>query len=85
MANGDPINNLAVYLAKLIRGEVARPPYYLKRGFLTTAKRVLPKRWWALHRQREGRSRPISPIYVKDVLSPAEMNERIARWEAILA
>ncbi len=85
MANGDPIKNLARYMQKLISGEAPRPSYYLNRDFLTPAKRILPKRWWALHRRREGRSRPISPIYVKDVLSPTDMQGRIARWEALLA
>jgi surface carbohydrate biosynthesis protein len=84
MSNGDSIQNLSTYLGKLARGEVARPTYYLKRDFLTPAKRMLPKSWWALHRQREGRSRPVSPVYVKDVLPRADMENLIARWESVL-
>ncbi len=85
MSNGDAIKNLATYMNRLVSGEVARPAAYLNRDFLTPAKRILPKRLWALYRQKEWQSKPIPPIYVKEVLTPIEMEERIARWEGILA
>jgi surface carbohydrate biosynthesis protein len=84
MSKGDAIRNLSNYLAKLVRGEIARPPYYLKRDFLSPAKRFLPVRLWALYRHYSERNRPVSPEYVKDVLSPIEMQNRIGKWERIL-
>jgi hypothetical protein len=84
MSNGDAIKNLAVYMNDLVSGKGARPAAYKNRGFLTPAKRILPKRLWALYRQKEWQSKPIAPIYVKEVLTPVEMEERIAKWEEIL-
>lgn len=85
MSSGDSIGNLAAYLARLVKGEVVQPPSYLDRRFLTPAKRLLPRRWWALYRRREGRTKAVLPVYVKDVLSAEELESRLARWGAILA
>jgi hypothetical protein len=85
MSKGDAIRNLSAYLNKLVRGEVACPPYYLKRDFLTPAKRLLPTTLWRLYRHFSERNRPVLPEYLKDVLSPVEIQNRISRWEGILA
>jgi len=85
MSKGDAIQNLSAYLDKLVRGEVVCPPYYLKRDFLTPAKRLLPIKLWRLYRHYTERNRQVSAGYIKDVLSATEMQNLMNRWERILA
>jgi hypothetical protein len=84
LSKGDAIRNLSEYLNQLVRGEVVHPPYYLQRNFLTPAKRLLPESMWAFYRHLTERHRPVPEEYLKDAVSPIDVQDRMTKWERIL-
>jgi len=85
MSRGDAIENLSIFINRLLDGEVPRPPVLSSRQFRTIAMMCIPEYIWGNYRRLRYRRRPIPAVYVKDVVSPAEIESRIQKWQSLLA
>jgi surface carbohydrate biosynthesis protein len=91
MAHGDAIWNIADYLARLCRGEIQPPPIPSRKSVTLPGRLPLPPwllfeyrriRWKGHRRTPPGK---IHPEYAKDVVGQDEIEQRVSRWNQVLA
>ena len=91
LARGDAIWNLAEFLARLCQGEIKRPPFPNRKIATPPDRLPLPK--WAIFEYRrlkykKSRRKPLPEIldmHQDDQLSQGEIEQRIHKWEHLLA
>jgi hypothetical protein len=91
MAKGDAIQNLADYIAQVVKGKVERPPVPSRLCATAQGDRLQVPKWiWFVFRRlrarfrRIVRSRPDATRF-REIVGAEEIDRRVARWEGLLA
>jgi surface carbohydrate biosynthesis protein len=90
MSRGDAIDNLAAYVARVMKGEVIRPP--VPSRLCATAqgdRRQVPKWIWFVFRRLRARFRRIvpasaDPTRIREFVSADEIDRRVNHWQDVL-
>ena len=91
MSSGDAIEHLADYMARLVKGEIDRPP--VPSRLCATAQGLQPQipKWiWYIFRRSRARFRRLVPFTpdvatVREYVPMEEIERRIGRWDAVLS
>lgn len=88
MGRGDAIQNIADFITDLLSGKRDAPLPPSREVATPTLKWIPPAPLWSVYRRvkqktRHGQTNGIEPVFVKDAVSPEEIESRLKKWSRV--